>query len=94
MANRLSLNKMADMLIKAMEHKDHFDKKAKQKEYIQKITILKEVLTQEYKFAIKSNSREKLVIEKHIDYIKKVSNKQSIDHSDQQTIDTLLAKYS
>lgn len=92
--NKFSLNKMADALVKAMEQKEHFDKKGKQKEYIQKISILKEVLTQEYKFAIQRNSKDKPVIEKHISYIKKIQNRESIDTSDQQIIDQLLAKYS
>lgn len=92
--NKFSLNKMADALVKAVEHKEHFDKKGKQKEYIQKISILKEVLTQEYKFAIQRNSKDKPVIEKHISYIKKIQNRESIDTSDQQIIDQLLAKYS
>ena len=92
--NKLSLNKMADALVKAMEQKEHFDKKGKQKEYIQKISILKEVLTQEYKFAIQRNSKDKPVIEKHISYIKKIQNRESIDTSDQQIIDQLLSKYS
>ena len=92
--NKFSLNKMADALVKAMEQKEHFDKKGKQKEYVQKISILKEVLTQEYKFAIQRNSKDKPVIEKHISYIKKIQNRESIDTSDQQIIDQLLAKYS
>lgn len=58
----LSLNKMADMLVKAMENKDHFDRKAKQKDYVKKVQILKEVLTQEYKFAMLRNSNDKLVL--------------------------------
>lgn len=92
--NKFSLNKMADALVKAMEQKEHFDKKGKQKEYIQKISILKEVLTQEYKFAIQRNSKDKPVIEKHISYIKKIQNREAIETSDQQIIDQLLAKYS
>lgn len=99
--NKLSLNKMADMLIKAMEHKEHFDKKAKDKEfvkvkdttYVQKVQILKEVLTQEYKFAIIRNSQDKPVIEKHIAYIKKLQNRESVDKSDQEIIDRLMLKY-
>lgn len=97
--NKLSLNKMADMLIKAMEHKEHFDKKAKDKNstkdttYIQKVQILKEVLTQEYKFAITRNSQDTPVIEKHIAYIKKLQNRESVDKSDQEIIDRLMLKY-
>lgn len=89
-----SLNKMADALVKAMEQKEHFDKRGKQKEYIQKVAILKEVLTQEYKFALQRNTKDRPVIEKHISYIKKIQNRESIDTSDQQIIDQLLSKYS
>jgi hypothetical protein len=98
--NKLSLNKMADMLVKAMEHKEHFDKKAKDKEiklitpdYIKKVQILKEVLTQEYKLAIVRNSSNKPVVEKHIEYIKKLHSRGSIDKSDQEIIDRLINKY-
>jgi hypothetical protein len=48
---RFSLNKMGDKLIKALDAKDHFDKREQEKSYIKKLQILKEVLTQEYKFA-------------------------------------------
>ena len=91
--NKFSLNKMADMLVKAMENKEHFDKKAKQKDYIKKVQILKEVLTQEYKFAMARKSQDKSVIEKHINYIKKLQNRESIDRQDQEIIDQLMHKY-
>jgi predicted thioredoxin/glutaredoxin len=89
----LSLNKMADMLVKAMEQKEHFDKKAKQKDYVKKVQILKEVLTQEYKFAMLRNSSDRLVIEKHISYVKKLQNRESIQKEDQEIIDQLMHKY-
>lgn len=89
----LSLNKMADMLVKAMEQKEHFDKKAKQKDYVKKVQILKEVLTQEYKFAMLRNSNDRLVIEKHISYVKKLQNRESIQKEDQEIIDQLMHKY-
>jgi len=89
----LSLNKMADMLVKAMEQKEHFDKKAKQKDYVKKVQILKEVLTQEYKFAMLRNSNEKLVVDKHINYVKKLQGKESIPKEDQEIIDQLMHKY-
>jgi predicted ATP-dependent Lon-type protease len=89
----LSLNKMADMLVKAMEQKEHFDKKAKQKDYVKKVQILKEVLTQEYKFAMLRNSNDRLVIEKHINYVKKLQNRESIQKEDQEIIDQLMHKY-
>lgn len=89
----LSLNKMADMLVKAMENKDHFDRKAKQKDYVKKVQILKEVLTQEYKFAMLRNSSDRLVVEKHINYVKKLQNRESIQKEDQEIIDQLMHKY-
>jgi hypothetical protein len=91
--NKFSLNKMADMLVKAMENKEHFDKKAKYKDYIKKVHILKEVLTQEYKFAISRKAQDKSVIEKHINYIKKLQNRESIQKEDQEIIDQLMHKY-
>lgn len=89
----LSLNKMADMLVKAMEQKEHFDKKANTQDYVKKVQILKEVLTQEYKFAIVRNSKDKSVIEKHISYIKKIQHRESIQKEDQEIIDQLMHKY-
>ena len=47
---KYSLGKMGDKLVKAMEAKEHFDKKDQEKSYIRKIQTLKEILTQEYKF--------------------------------------------
>lgn len=91
--NKFSLNKMADMLVKAMENKEHFDKKAKHKDYIKKVQILKEVLTQEYKFSMLRKESDKSVIEKHINYIRKLQNRESIDTSDQEIIDQLMHKY-
>jgi len=91
--SRLSLNKMADMLVKAAEGKKHFDEKAKQKDYVKKIQILKEILTQEYKFAIARKLQDKSIIEKHINYIKKLQNRESIDKSDKEIIDQLMHKY-
>ena len=95
-----SLSKMGDKLVKAMEHKEYFDKKGEERAYIGKVQALKEILTQEYKFATQNKGKHnhyaiKLeVIEKHIDYVKKLQNKQSFESSDKQIIDQLLLKYT
>lgn len=97
---KYSLGKMGDKLVKAMEAKEHFDKKEIESGYIRKVQTLKEILTQEYKFATENKSKHSQyvmkteVIEKHIDYIKKVQNKKSFDQSDKQIIDQLILKYT
>lgn len=90
---KFSLNKMSDILVKADKNKQHFDEKEKQKDYIKKVQIIKEILTQEYKFAIARKLQDKSIIEKHINYIKKLQNRESIDKSDQEIIDQLMHKY-
>jgi hypothetical protein len=97
---KYSLGKMGDKLVKAMEAKEHFDKKEIESGYIRKVQTLKEILTQEYKFATENKNKHSQyvmkteVIEKHIDYIKKVQNKKSFDQSDKQIIDQLILKYT
>lgn len=97
---RFSLGKMGDALVKAMEAKEHFDRREQEKSYIKKVQVLKEILTQEYKFACQNKSQHKQyairaeVIEKHISFVKKIQNKKSFDTSDKELIDTLLSKYS
>ena len=95
-----SLSKMGDKLVKAMEAKEHFDKREQEKTYIRKVQTLKEILTQEYKFASQNKGKHTSystrleVIEKHIDYVKKLQNRQSFETSDKQIIDQLLLKYT
>lgn len=95
-----SLDKMADKLVKAMEAKEHFDKREQEKSYIRKVQSLKEILTQEYKFATQNKDKHSVysakfeVIEKHIEYVKKIQNRQSLDTSDKQIIDQLIKKYA
>ena len=95
-----SLSKMGDKLVKAMEAKEHFDKREQEKSYIRKVQTLKEILTQEYKFATQNKSKHTSystrveVIEKHIDYVKKLQNRQSFETSDKQIIDQLILKYT
>lgn len=95
-----SLGKMADKLVKAMEAKEHFDKREEEKSYIRKVQSLKEILTQEYKFATQNKGKHtsyssKLeVIEKHIDYVKKLQNRQSFEFPDKQIVDQLIRKYT
>ena len=100
MAYNNSLGKMADKLVKAMEAKEHFEKREEEKSYISKVQSLKEILTQEYKFATQNKGKHisylsKLeVIEKHIDYVKKIQSRQSFETSDKQIIDQLIRKYT
>ena len=97
---KYSLEKIGDKLVKATEAKEHFDKKEIESNYIRKVQTLKNILTQEYKFANENKVKHlnygiKLeVVEKHIDYIKKVQNKKSFDQSDKQIIDQLILKYT
>lgn len=94
-----SLSKMGDKLIKAMEHKEHFDKREKQKLYTKKVENLKNTLTEEYKFATQhkvhhSHYLNKLKdIEKDINSLKKVQNKDVFEAQDMALIDSLEAKY-
>ena len=41
-----------------------------------------------------SNEQKLEVIEKHIEYVKKIQNRQSFEISDKETIDQLFQKYS
>ena len=97
---RFSLGKMGDALVKAMEAKEHFDKREEEKSYIKKVQILKEILTTEFKFATQNRATHSAyairadVIEKHISYIKKIQNKKTFERSDKEIIDILLTKYS
>lgn len=97
---KYSLGKMGDKLVKAMEAKERFDKKEIENNYIRKVQTLKEILTQEYKFATENKGRHSTyaikleVIEKHIDYIKKIQNKKIFEQSDRQIIDQLILKYT
>lgn len=99
---KLSLSKMGDTLVKAMDAKEYFDKKEKKPEldpYINKVKVLKETLAKEYKSIVSLNSDNKYialkvgVVEKHIDYVKKIQNNKTFDVSDRQIIDRLLIKY-
>jgi len=97
---KFSLGKMGDALVKAMEAKEHFDKKDEEKSYIKKVQILKEILTIEFKFATQNKGSHSAyairaeVIEKHISYIKKIQNNKAFERSDKEIIDMLLNKYS
>jgi hypothetical protein len=97
---RLSLSKMGDKLIKTLEAKEHFDRREQEKSYIKKVSILKEILTTEFKFVTQNKvshpayATRAQVLEKHINYIKKIQNNKVFETSDKQIIDQLLAKYS
>ena len=95
-----SLGKLGDKLVKAMENKEHFDRKEQENSYIQKVQFLKEILTQEYKFATQNKDKHSHyaskidVIRKHIDYVKKIQSRKSFETSDKQIIDQLMVKYT
>jgi len=97
---RLSLSKMGDKLIKTLEAKEHFDRREQEKSYIKKVSILKEILTTEFKFVTQNKTSHPAyamraqVLEKHINYVKKIQNNKIFETSDKQIIDQLLAKYS
>lgn len=97
---RHSLSKMGDKLIKTLEAKEHFDKREEEKSYIKKVQILKEILTTEYKFVTTHKESHSVyatraqVIERHINYIRKIQNNKIFERSDKEIIDQLLAKYS
>ena len=95
------LSKLANKISKVAEAKEHFDNKKKEEEdsYVKKVMILKEVLTQEYKFVSKNKTLHNSyamkveVIEKHINFLRKIQNNKTFDLSDKQIIDVLIKKY-
>jgi hypothetical protein len=99
--SRFSLGKMGDALIKAAEAKAHFDDREKLKTSDQqKIETLKNILTEEYKFLSKNKNKHQQyairfdVVEKHVEYIKKLQSKKILENSDREIIEKLLNKYS
>lgn len=93
--------KMGDALVKAAEAKAHFDERDKLKKSDQeKINTLKNILTEEYKFLSKNRIKHPQyvlrfeVVEKHIEYLKKIQSKKSLDKAEREILDTLITKYS
>jgi len=97
-----SISKMGDKLVQAMEAKEKFYnriEKPKENPYIQKVKILKETLTKEFKFCTENKDLHKqyafklITINKHIDYVKKIYGQKTFNKLDQELIDKLMQKY-
>jgi hypothetical protein len=99
---RNALTKMGDKLIKAFELADSFKNRQNNKalSYDQKILIVKDALSTEYKQCIEGSrisglfAAKRHVVEKHIQFIKTVQNKKTLNEDEKQIIDTLISKYT
>ena len=99
---RSTLTKMGDKLIKAFELAESFKNRQKNKElsYDQKVLLLKEALSKEYKQCLEGSrisglfAAKRQVVEKHIQFVKTVQNKKVLIESEKQIIDTLISKYT
>jgi len=99
---RSTLTKMGDKLIKAFELAESFKNRQKNKDlsYDQKLVVLKEALSKEYKQCIEGSrisglfAAKRQVVEKHIQFVKTVQNKKVLIESEKQIIDTLISKYT
>jgi tryptophanyl-tRNA synthetase len=99
---RNALTKMGDKLIKAFELADSFKNRQKNKElsYDQKILIVKDALSSEYKQCIEGGrisglfAAKRQVVEKHIHFVKTIQNKKNLSEDEKQIIDTLISKYT
>jgi hypothetical protein len=93
---------MGDKLIKAFELAESFKNRQKNKElsYDQKVLLLKEALSKEYKQCLEGSrisglfAAKRQVVEKHIQFVKTVQNKKVLIESEKQIIDTLISKYT
>jgi hypothetical protein len=99
---RSTLTKMGDKLIKAFELAESFKNRQKNKDlsYDQKLLVLKEALSKEYKQCIEGSrisglfAAKRQVVEKHIHFVKTVQNKKTLSEDEKQIIDTLISKYT
>jgi len=99
---RSTLTKMGDKLIKAFELAESFKNRQKNKDlsYDQKLLVLKEALSKEYKQCIEGSrisglfAAKRQVVEKHIHFVKTVQNKKVLNEDEKQIIDTLISKYT
>jgi hypothetical protein len=99
---RSTLTKMGDKLIKAFELAESFKNRQKNKDlsYDQKLLVLKEALSKEYKQCIEGSrisglfAAKRQVVEKHIHFVKTVQNKKILNEDEKQIIDTLISKYT
>ena len=97
-----SISKMGDKLVKAMEAKEKFDSKTekpKEDPYIQKVKLLKETLTKEFKFCTEKKDIHKqyafklITVNKHIEYVRKIQSQKTFNKMDRELIDKLMEKY-
>ena len=99
---RSTLTKMGDKLIKAFELAESFNNRQKNKDlsYDQKLIVLKEALSKEYKQCLEGSrisglfAAKRQVVEKHIQFVRTVQNKKTLNEDEKQIIDTLISKYT
>ena len=100
--NSFSISRMSDKLVKAMETKELFENRPKKTEpdpYINRVKLLKEALTKEYKFCSTNTqhhtqySLRLITINKHIDYVRKIQDQKTFNKMDKEIIDKLIQKY-
>ena len=97
-----SISKIGDKLVKAMEAKERFDSKTekpKEDPYINKVKLLKETITKEYKFCTENREHHKqyalklITVNKHIEYIKRIQGQKIFNKLDKELIDKLMDRY-
>jgi hypothetical protein len=102
MDTRSAISKIGDKLVKAMEIREQFNnrpKQVKEDPYTNKVKLLKETLTKEYKFCSENQALHKqyafklITINKHIDYVRKIHGQKIFNKIDRELIDKLMEKY-
>jgi tRNA 2-selenouridine synthase SelU len=102
MDTRSAISKIGDKLVKAMEIREQFNnrpKQVKEDPYTNKVKLLKETLTKEYKFCSENQALHKqyafklITINKHIDYVRKIHGQKIFNKMDRELIDKLMEKY-
>jgi tRNA 2-selenouridine synthase SelU len=102
MDTRSAISKIGDKLVKAMEIREQFNnrpKQVKEDPYTNKVKLLKETLTKEYKFCSENKALHKqyafklITINKHIDYVRKIHGQKIFNKMDRELIDKLMEKY-
>ena len=97
-----TLSKMGDKIIKAFEIADSFKKRKEllEQDYSVKIELLKGALLLEYKRCLDAKSAngffslKREVVQKHVDFVKKVQFKKTLSEDERQIIDALIQKYT
>jgi tryptophanyl-tRNA synthetase len=105
---RSALAKAGDKLIKALELADSFKKRKENlsqdynccNDYNTKVYLLKQALSEEYKRCIENSRASGLfamkrdVVEKHIQFVRSIQNKKTLNENEKKIIDTLISKYT